>query len=82
MHNNLVKATLLAAILALAPAAGFAQAPNTTAKGNDAAATGTSQLPERPGYVGGNTVEHDQVDLEHERAAGPQYPEGGGLHGH
>jgi hypothetical protein len=57
MQNNLVKATLLAAILALAPAAGFAQAPNTTAKGNDAAATGTSQLPERPGYVGGNTVE-------------------------
>jgi hypothetical protein len=56
MQDHFAKATLIAAILALVPAAGFAQAPNTAAKGKDAVATGTSQLPERPGHVGGNTV--------------------------
>lgn len=57
IKTTLVKTTLAAAVLALAPVAAFAQAPNAAASKDATAASGTSQLPERPGYVGGNTVE-------------------------
>ncbi len=60
MQINFTKAMFVAAVVALAPASGFAQSPDTTANGKNpaAAASGTSQLPERPGHVGGNTINY------------------------
>jgi hypothetical protein len=69
MRNNLAGTTLVAAILALAPASGFAQAPNATATGKNAAASGTSQLPQHPGYVGGDkvTYPHWNTDMNEQQ---------------